>query len=74
VKHNANIGLRDVIEGFLFSLRAEGKSNSKMVGDSAMPNMALIKACQSSIFMAILLHDLAGGVWMKQPNWSMHTS
>jgi len=27
VKHNANIGLRDLVEGFLFSLRAEGKSN-----------------------------------------------
>jgi len=27
VKHNANIGLRDLVEGFLFALRAEGKSN-----------------------------------------------
>jgi hypothetical protein len=27
VRHNANIGLRDLVEGFLFSLRAEGKSN-----------------------------------------------
>jgi site-specific recombinase XerD len=27
VKHYSNIGLRDLIEGFLFSLRAEGKSN-----------------------------------------------
>ena len=27
MKHNANIGLRDLVEGFLFSLRAEGKSN-----------------------------------------------
>jgi len=27
VKHNVNIGLRDLVEGFLFSLRAEGKSN-----------------------------------------------
>jgi len=27
VKHNVNIGLRDIVEGFLFSLRAEGKSN-----------------------------------------------
>jgi len=27
VKHNANIRLRDLVEGSLFSLRAEGKSN-----------------------------------------------
>ena len=27
MKHNVNIGLRDLVEGFLFSLRAEGKSN-----------------------------------------------
>jgi len=27
MKHNANIGLHDLVEGFLFSLRAEGKSN-----------------------------------------------
>jgi len=27
MKHNADIGLRDLVEGFLFSLRAEGKSN-----------------------------------------------
>jgi len=27
VKHSENIGLRDLAEGFLFSLRAEGKSN-----------------------------------------------
>jgi site-specific recombinase XerD len=27
VKHYPNIGLRDLVEGFLFSLRAEGKSN-----------------------------------------------
>ena len=27
MKHNANIGLRDLVEGFLFSLRAEGQSN-----------------------------------------------
>lgn len=27
MKHNANIGLRDLVDGFLFSLRAEGKSN-----------------------------------------------
>ena len=28
MKHSANIGLCDLVEGFLFSLRAEGKSNS----------------------------------------------
>jgi site-specific recombinase XerC len=27
VRHNVNIGLRDLVEGFLFLLRAEGKSN-----------------------------------------------
>ncbi len=27
MKHNANIGLHDLVEGFLFSLRAEGKSS-----------------------------------------------
>lgn len=27
MKHNVNIGLRDLVEGFLFSLRAGGKSN-----------------------------------------------
>jgi site-specific recombinase XerD len=27
MKHDADIGLRDLVEGFLFSLRAEGKSN-----------------------------------------------
>ncbi len=27
MKHNADIGLHDLVEGFLFSLRAEGKSN-----------------------------------------------
>jgi site-specific recombinase XerD len=30
VRHNASIGLRDLIEGLLFSLRAEGKSNSTL--------------------------------------------
>ena len=27
MKHSENIGLRDLVEGFLFSLRAEGKTN-----------------------------------------------
>ena len=31
MRHNADIGLRDLVEGFLFSLRAEGKSNGTLI-------------------------------------------
>ena len=48
MKHNVNIGLRDLVEGFLFSLRAEGKSNgtidyySYYISDEKFPNALLI--------------------------------